>query len=514
MGIPLRSNIFKNGTYEQRYFSQFPVQVAVLFSPNDQDFVEAFRSIFLELDRFTGKNLVFFAVLDPPQDWLTEAETRQWWREYTQRIGRIGFSMDDRVLVNEIARLFGIGWGELPQIVASTNLWTGEYLTFPTSSIHIQRQLEILTNLVHELGQPNIDHIAEDLSETLGIEAQYHSPDDALRYRFNRMYDVLDTAERSSGGETDWHARFLDNDFPQVEETLRRFRQWEDNRQIVDRDANNVFNNSAKEKIIEDAAGRLVAPATVAMRISQHFHRGRMLELAEYLEEESLIMVETALTIGNFLENLQNGTLRGMPLLHLGTRGRRKAKWQTLDIDFTPGAQGAWKAFELEVNLSLIQAARASISINMPEFFAIHDDKLSKEDGRVYISKRKAVDINQLDWRNKATGKQRFIMMHDALEVIRKLSGTPNFEAKISMCLGHQLPDSLFDAWKEIHEIRNRGSHVEPLQYRDYQNIIETVLSSNALDPLIGIKSKLARRRIVSSSPRGVSTNLGDMKET
>src|SRR5947209_7042216 len=147
MGIPLRSNIFKDGTYEQRYFSQFPIQVAVLFSPKDQDFVEAFRSIFLALDRLTSDKLAFFAVLDPPQDWLTEAENRQWWQEYKNRVGRIGFSMDDRVLVKEIARLFGVGWGELPQIVVSTNLWTGEYLTSPTSPFHIQRQLETLTNL-------------------------------------------------------------------------------------------------------------------------------------------------------------------------------------------------------------------------------------------------------------------------------------------------------------------------------------------------------------------------------
>src|SRR5690349_18783448 len=106
MGFPLRSNIFKHGTNEQNYFSQFPIQVAVLFSPKDQDFVEAFRNIFLELDRVTGHEVAFFAVLDPPQDWLAEAENRDWWREYRNRIGQIGFSMDDRVLVKEIARLF------------------------------------------------------------------------------------------------------------------------------------------------------------------------------------------------------------------------------------------------------------------------------------------------------------------------------------------------------------------------------------------------------------------------
>src|SRR5713226_2548446 len=105
MAFPLRSNIFRDGTYEQNYFSQFPVQVAVLFSPTDQDFADAFRSIFLELDKLTGDDVAFFAVLDPPQDWLTQAANRSWWREYREHIGQMGFSIDDRVLFREIMRL-------------------------------------------------------------------------------------------------------------------------------------------------------------------------------------------------------------------------------------------------------------------------------------------------------------------------------------------------------------------------------------------------------------------------
>lgn len=193
MGFPLRSNIFRDGTYEQKYFSQFPVQVAVLFSPADQDFVDAFRSIFLELDKLTGDDVAFFAVLDPPQDWLTQAENRSWWREYREHIGQISFSTDDRVLFREIMRLFDIGWSQLPQIVVGTNLWTGEFVKFPTSPFHIQRQLEALTKLVRELGQPNIDHIAERLSEDFGSETQYHPPDNALIDRLSSFYGMLDT---------------------------------------------------------------------------------------------------------------------------------------------------------------------------------------------------------------------------------------------------------------------------------------------------------------------------------
>ncbi len=84
-------------------------------------------------------------------------------------------------------------------------------------------------------------------------------------------------------------------------------------------------------------------------------------------------MAETALTLGDFLEGLRNGSLRGISPLQLGTRGRGYARWYPSEIDFTPCAQGAWKAFELEINLSIIQAARASISIKMPEYFTVYD---------------------------------------------------------------------------------------------------------------------------------------------
>lgn len=498
MGFPLRSNIFKYGTHEQKYFSRFPVQVAVLFSPKDEDFVEAFQNLFLTLDTLTGDDVAFFAVLDPPQNWLEEAQKRRWWQEYTRRIGRVGFSMDNRVLVKEIARLFGIGWGELPQIVVSPDLWTGEYIKIPTSPFHIERQLAILTRLVHELGEPNIDHIAESLSETFGTEPSYHPPDDALRYRFSRVYGVLDIAENVEGSERiEQFSKYLDEELRQIDATIRRIRWGGNNRQQQrgEREIDEFVSDTAVESIIEDASGRLVAPATVAMRIFQQFQDNRGLELTDQLEEESLVMVETALTNGNFLENLQNGSLRGMAPLRLGTGGRHSARWQPFEIDFTPGVQGIWKSFELEINFSLIQAARASILIRMPEFFALYDGGLpDKKRSRIPIGKNTYRDINQRDSRASDSRRHRFLTIGDALAVIQKMSTEPDYQNVIFRCLGHSFPSDFFGIWKQIHKIRNRGSHIEPLRYEDYKAILEDALSKDTLDPLIRIKRKLSSR--------------------
>ena len=47
MGYSSRLNIFKSGTRDQIYFANSPVQVAVLFSPKDEAFFQAFREFFL-----------------------------------------------------------------------------------------------------------------------------------------------------------------------------------------------------------------------------------------------------------------------------------------------------------------------------------------------------------------------------------------------------------------------------------------------------------------------------------
>src|SRR5437763_15819471 len=113
----------------------------------------------------------------------------------------MGFSIDDRVLFREIMWLFDIGCSQLPQIVVGTNLWMGEFVKIPTSPFHIQRQLEALASLVRNLDQPNIDHIAERLSEDFGSETQYHPPDNALIDRLSSLYRILDTVESSDRTE-------------------------------------------------------------------------------------------------------------------------------------------------------------------------------------------------------------------------------------------------------------------------------------------------------------------------
>jgi hypothetical protein len=163
MGYPLRSNIFQSGTGEQDYFAGFPIQVAVLFSPTNRQFADSFREVFLKLDHLTGKHVVFFAILDPPADWIEAARGRDWPQNFRTAFDASGFSVDDRALVREIARLFGVAWDCLPSIVVGTNLWTGEFITSATTIDEIEHQLAVLTDLARRQGRPEIREIADVL---------------------------------------------------------------------------------------------------------------------------------------------------------------------------------------------------------------------------------------------------------------------------------------------------------------------------------------------------------------
>jgi len=493
MGYPLRSNIFRSGTEEQRYFKRFPLQVAVLFSPKDSEFFDAFRNLFMDLDRLTDEHVVFFAVLDPPDEWVQSARTRTWWNEYEQRIGKIGFSVDKSSLVREIARLFGVSWDYLPAIVISPNLWLGEYIVSRTTAFHIQSQLQTLTNLVKEWGQPNPGQIIQKLRNELGFGVSYHPADNDLRSRLDSFYGFLDSAqpdqflEQRFSLNLETQARVVENSLNQLRTQFRGDRL---NLDTTPLETISPVSDASLDKAIEDVAGRLVAPATVAEKVFRRVQNEQ--SIIDVLDDASIAMIDTGLSIGNLIEIMNQQENSRIPTFRLRHWVERKGRFD----DFTPGAQGVWKAFEREVNLSVIQAARQAKTITMPEFFSLYE---TGKDGKVNTGRR-TVDINQEDWDAKELfkidGRQRFISLGDAWHVRRVLSGTASmpFEMIIRKILGHPLPQKLIDDWENIFRIRNVGSHSSPINAGQYQSLLEKALDADNLRSLMAIKRYLSGR--------------------
>ncbi|MEW6263419.1 MAG: hypothetical protein AB1641_10110 [Thermodesulfobacteriota bacterium] len=500
MGFPIRTNIFNAGSAAQRYFARFPVQVAILFSPTDAAFTEHLKSRFAELDRSTGEGLAFFAVLDPPEDWFRDRGNRGWWDNYQRDLGASAFTADNRILMREIGRLFGLAWHSFPCLVASPNLWRAEYLSCPTSAHHLDVQLNELAQLHDRLGQPNAGHIASTLEAVTGVPVRYHQPSEAVRQRLGEFYDTLQTFDTNRGLEEINFRHLLKRQLYAAENSLEALRRSSRSTRAPAGEESEGAEREATDSVIEDAAGRLVAPASVAAQVIHDLRKTP--DLPDLLDEEAAVMVETAVTVGSFLENLAETSLRGLgPLGRLKPRGGygRQREPSLLDLDFTPGAQGAWKAFELEVNLSVVQAARWARDVAMPTYFSLHDPNLPYDRGIVQTGRRGprpvTVDINQFDWADRASGRHRFVALGDALCVIRSMLGAPGerLDSVIQLTLGSSLPAQLLEEWNVIVRIRNQGSHVHRLQRGEYEMVLRLSLAPANLGPLLRIKDSILR---------------------
>jgi hypothetical protein len=209
-------------------------------------------------------------------------------------------------------------------------------------------------------------------------------------------------------------------------------------------------------------------------------------------------MIDTSIRVGTFLEMLDNDNI-GPFLL-----GHRRDNWHGNELrnrlyrpfDFTPGAQGVWKAFEREVNLSIIQAARHARTIKMPDFFALYDSSIRDARFCKVNTERRTVDINQRDWEDPRGRKQRFLTLGDAWNVVRVMNGSTEevFDTIVLRCLGTPLPRKLLDDWRTIYQTRNHASHIRPLARNEYETILEKALSPENLYPLARIKQKLSTK--------------------
>jgi hypothetical protein len=349
------------------------------------------------MDQLTGQHVVFFAALDPPEDWKVAATNREFWNRHVQETGKTGVSCDDSVVVREIARLFRVPWHALPALVVSTNLWNAEYVVASTSSSQIEEQLRRLTYLVDQWGRPNTGHVSETLSSLAGYEVDYFPPSEQLRERLHNTYRMLNTDVHGDIHSQEHSRRLVARELKSVQTDLSQSRRLSNNssrrQALIENDS--LYYSDVDDSVLEDACGRLVAPATIAAKLDDTLYGASSYSQSsvKHLEEESHIMVQTALRVGNFLEMDEDGQFPVVPM-HKKRIGRSNADTYT---DFAPGVQGALKAFELEINLSVIQAARKARTIEMPNFFARYCPYLRGNLGQVNTGATGArTSINQI----------------------------------------------------------------------------------------------------------------------
>lgn len=497
MGYPIYTNIFSDNPKDSAELRRFPIQVAVLYSPGDKIFINAFREVFLELDQITGDELVFFAVLDPPDDWLEVAKNRTSWKEYWGN-REVGHSINDRMLIDEIALRFGVKWSDLPAIVVSTNLWNAEFVTSPTTPDHIIDQLQSLTKLAKKSGDTgdlDVGHIHENLQDKFGFPVQYHAPDEGLRRGFSRFYEILNLDRQIERNQERRIAQYWNDTFWTTVRSVRSaISSISEPLQNID-----LRFSAGIDLLLRQLTGQLI-PFVAYFEKKRERRLGTILRdrfdlpeaeifitnvqdrdgVTAYLDDESLTMINTALRTGAFLDNQE-------PLKRLLQNYRNTPQLE----EFSPAGQGLWKAFEREINLSVVQAIRNARTIAMPQFFARYQPRFT---GNSKIKTPKPIDVNRLDWEDSTNTRHRFIEIGVALKCVNELSGNPNeqFDRTINRCLGtSSLPEELLNDWHDIVSLRNPSSHTELLSRTGFKEVAKKVLKPKTLQTLMDIKRTL-----------------------
>ena len=190
-------------------------------------------------------------------------------------------------------------------------------------------------------------------------------------------------------------------------------------------------------------------------------------------------MIEGALRIGSLLESENQLISPKFP--------------SNRPQDFSPAAQGIWKAIETEMNFSIIQAIRCSRTIQMPDFFTRYDPgTVDKE--LIVVKTPHKVFINQKDNKKVRLGRHVFLEIgkgYHATQAVIKLHEV-ELNKIIESSLRQPFPESQLDAWRQLIDLRNKGSHTDMLTRDEFRQVIE-ISKSGLLDSFIKIKNRMKR---------------------
>ena len=455
----IRSNLFIEGTQTTEYFSKYSVQISVLHRPSDINFNTTMSRLALQLHRMTGESVVFFPLIDAPKDWseaVRDSDVYDWWRHEK----RFKPSFDD-ALVGNLCRFFHVQMNELPVLVISPSLSSGAYLILPTSPEMIERHFGVITAVAMENHKPLVNQLRLEIESKLGVNVRKVEEDTRLLAEY---YQIL---EKSANLEPEKFRNLAKLFINRINLEFNKFR------------AIGELQDELVQENISVLSNRLFTPAWVEAKKSEGIPEKKpplgnnIFSNYSNLEVDSKVMIDTALLVGWWLSDLQN------------------SEKPCQDFDYTPAAQGFWKAFENEMNYSLVQIERASLGIDLKKYFTLFQPNFPREKSLINTPQRK--NLNQSV---QGVEKHKFLPLGDNWYVFSTLVNSTEyqylgFEDLLTKKYGFEITNQFLDAWKTIRDIRNEGSHVAPLQKDHYDKLFTTIKDTHAFPPLICLKQKI-----------------------
>ncbi|PNE20230.1 hypothetical protein V511_10030 [Mesotoga sp. Brook.08.YT.4.2.5.1] len=470
MGYPITSyTIIKNLSrqrktgqkeLEYRYVREalrdFKLFAFILFDPEiDAEFGAFLGNIFESLDRRSGKDLLFFALVDPPENWMKKAAAREYYSAIQQYDAVGVFEKDNTIRTKEASRTvklicstLGLDYNDLPLIVVTEDFAYRSFRAIKTSTQSIKSQLINLGLIASMDCQERkrlrlIDEGFKEEKVVIDWKREFKSLADLL----NGLVSCLAAVNCQN-----YHVR-KQAQTETVSLLHSGFAQLDRIKQGLSRNPSNEKNFV---RTIEDLS---ISISNAISTLCSYTDESQTVAIDEtYLDWQSSLWLHNAQRVKDFF---QSGACIFLDSAYPDLSTQFKP-------EYTPVLMPFAKVFENEIRLSIVQWLRTLLDnpIEMPTFF----NKLCTEPGvsGVHTFGRRAVNFNTKycgAWRPPELGKTRLSFVH---RVTHEARIPPHF-TRVEL-------NVLSEEWEIILEERNRAAHTNLIVIEDVSRM-ETSLN-------------------------------------
>lgn len=437
--LPVESGLAQSSEPEivaaKAALAPFNLFAFIIHDPNVHiDFHRAISDIFDDLDYATGDKFLFFALVDPPEEWVTNAANRKYYNHLKSWEAKALLeprntiiSKDKSIAALSLAKSLEIPIEELPCLVITTDFSFNDVHWVKTCPDHVMRQLVRLGSIAARSENLDLDILKNeiDLCGGSGFESLNFSMAKALS-------DVLSFVILENDVFHDEKHRAL----KQAQETLRELRDDLIQLKSIFRDSraeeiDSFWRGKLDEQLDEELENLCVRIASFLALVNPRppLNLVDFININEdFLEPDSITMLKTAHGVINFLDNPSSPRL------------------SPADVDYTPGVICLAKVFEREINLSIVHWIRKSLGVELPTYFNKYQERLAA----IYQLQREHINFNKQKgrfgdkWLPPGIGQS--LMVHRHLTHGNPLTEPEQF---------------LQQYWEKIKDVRNKAAHTD-----------------------------------------------------
>lgn len=424
---------------EQDVFRKFKLVAFIVHDPVEHHDLDAkIKQCFDSFDYITGQHLLCFALTEPPEMWLANARERDYFRFIESQNNDAKKYDDDQLTVLSISALLNIPMDEFPCIIVTESFKSNEFSTIKTCAENLEQQLTDLgykATFDSDYKKIFAEQQTLDLNENIA-QVIYQAVPNNLIDKSKIHHADLSTTESIKFHKT-------------TQDTFERF---------CISDAVNISRLGIRKSV------EYIEPTHLMPKVMRMVRRRREpLDniSAMLLEPESSTMLKTAEEVYRVLKDMEQ-------------------------VDYAPAAICYAKAFEKEINLSIVHWAREKLGIQLPQYY-----------------NRKQENINAFFTPNFNNNSGHPI---DLNKGYKERWAPPSMGQSELVCIGlaqkeaipSELTDaqwqSLMQAWTVIRKNRNEASHTQVMSKEKMLEIRDSMilLAENGLfENLYQIKNRL-----------------------